>query len=453
MDPASVEFSSFLVYFLWAQETPHLERTYHVKLSLSKAPGQDAREGKTTVTIKPAENRRRAVNTTAVKEAYAAMKAQTMFFLTTQMHLTPDQITFTTVSSGTYVVLLKSNRGLSTPSIIGIVIGTTFVLFLIIAIGFLLVYYRKRYLDLKPLPAQVRWWYEKYQKSNGTWSLDDGGLYYYKQLDSSSEHWQEMRQILDNFLEGRELLVLDAYAVYNATLISAFINQYKVMQSRWSSEDAIIFTSKTYLLDDEGEKEAVLSKYMKRLQAFPWNTANAPPILPAIHGTSFGSAKKICSTGFASLSLLDSGWYGQGIYFSTYSLYVYPYFKSKEQPALILSWILPGNAFPVTEHPSVTDEREGGRNRKSYVGGAIKSGYNSHYVCTDLTGMPAQNSDKQTFDELVVAQESQIAPFLILRLDTRNFSALEKWNRSILMEQGATEAEDPTVSLLVDSSL
>jgi hypothetical protein len=37
--------------------------------------------------------------------------------------------------------------------------------------------------------------------------------------------------------------------------------------------------------------------------------------------------RKICGTGFANLSSLDDGFYGKGIYFTTYALYALPYFQ------------------------------------------------------------------------------------------------------------------------------
>lgn len=49
----------------------------------------------------------------------------------------------------------------------------------------------------------------------------------------------------------------------------------------------------------------IYSCYEKRVNQFSWNlSANTVPIIPAVHGTSFSIAKKICSTGFASLSIL-----------------------------------------------------------------------------------------------------------------------------------------------------
>jgi hypothetical protein len=51
-----------------------------------------------------------------------------------------------------------------------------------------------------------------------------------------------------------------------------------------------------------------------------------PSILPVIHGTALATAWKICATGFANLSCLDDGFFGKGIYFTTYALYALPYF-------------------------------------------------------------------------------------------------------------------------------
>jgi hypothetical protein len=45
----------------------------------------------------------------------------------------------------------------------------------------------------------------------------------------------------------------------------------------------------------------------------------------------------------------DGGWYGRGIYFSTYAMYCMPYFENRRDPALIISYVITGNAFPVNE--------------------------------------------------------------------------------------------------------
>jgi hypothetical protein len=46
---------------------------------------------------------------------------------------------------------------------------------------------------------------------------------------------------------------------------------------------------------------------------------------------------------------LDEGYFGKGIYFTCDLLYTIPYSIGKRNPAVILSYIIPGNPFPVTE--------------------------------------------------------------------------------------------------------
>lgn len=68
-------------------------------------------------------------------------------------------------------------------------------------------------------------------------------------------------------------------------------------------------------------------------------------IVPTVHGTSVADAMSICQSGFAALGKTDAGWYGKGIYFTTYALYTLTYMKLHDQPALIVSWVLPGTSI------------------------------------------------------------------------------------------------------------
>jgi len=83
-----------------------------------------------------------------------------------------------------------------------------------------------------------------------------------------------------------------------------------------------------------------------------------------------------------------------------------------------------GNSYPVTEHH---------RGEQSLLGTALKSGYQSHYVITSLAGSPTQKiMDKDYYDELVIDQQSQVLPVLLLTIDTSNISQLvQKFNREI----------------------
>jgi len=130
------------------------------------------------------------------------------------------------------------------------------------------------------------------------------------------------------------------------------------------------------------------------------------------HGTGVNIARKISETGFVSLASLDDGYFGQGIYFSSSIPYSLPYAQSKEDPAIILSYVIPGNIYPVLEDH---------KGKNSLMGLAIKAreGYNSHYVITKQDGNVFQEiGERPVYDELVIDQESQVTPAFVLQLST-----------------------------------
>jgi len=270
-------------------------------------------------------------------------------------------------------------------------------------------------LDLSALPEDVRWFYETYQKHPASWVKEESGdvIFYQKQLTKDSDHWQKMMTIFDTFSIGKELIVQDAYGIYNPSLVGAFITQLQIMHNRMES-DPDIFRRRAHGTNEY--RKWVLSKFEARVSQCPWNDGTKPAILPTIHGTSFSIALKICATGFANLSSLDDGFFGKGIYFTTYALYALPYFSSKDQPAILLSFVLPGNTYPVNENS---------KSKKSLVGTALVSGCNSHYVITTSQGEPPDEPrESDIYDELVIPQEAQISPFLLLRIDSRNLNQL-----------------------------
>lgn len=69
--------------------------------------------------------------------------------------------------------------------------------------------------------------------------------------------------------------------------------------------------------------------------------------------------------GFATLSQLDEGWYGKGMYFTSSAIYSLLYMKP-ESPAMILCWTCPGSIYAVVESPA-------GPN--SISGSALKGGF------------------------------------------------------------------------------
>jgi len=178
---------------------------------------------------------------------------------------------------------------------------------------------------------------------------------------------------------------------------------------------------------------------------YSWNSDTESYIVPACHGTNTTIGEKICETGFASLSSLDAGYFGKGIYFTSFSMYCTPYIAAKKAPMIIVSWLLPGNVYPVIEKVDGPD---------SLLGAAIKNGFNSHFVVTDRAGK-CVNQGSELYNEIIISQESQIVPAFLISISKKSLkSSLKKWNRSVPTQTDVRRPElretvedgDPTIA-------
>jgi len=211
--------------------------------------------------------------------------------------------------------------------------------------------------------------------------------------------------------------VQEVWAVYNPNLVNGFANYLSLLKSRLSSSADTFGNRKWMILSDSEQREFIYSKYLEYLDALvPGlnNTNDVCPLVPVIHGTDLSLAWRICTTGFVALSNLDAGFYGKGIYFTTHTLYAYPYFQGRDKPSIIISFIIPGNIYPTTESPTVRET--------SLLGKGIVSGYNSHFILTNKDGSIFSGVGEAFYDEFVVAQESQICPAYVMSINTDTIS-------------------------------
>jgi len=275
--------------------------------------------------------------------------------------------------------------------------------------------------DLQQLPPEVRWYYEQYYTDPASWSKCEQGnvLFFHKKIKEGLELWERMQEMVYEYASASESIVIgDAYAIYNPALVRAFITQLKINQSR-KLADPFLFTQQSYMLMNDSESKSIVKeKFNERIAACLWNDDNTiPDIIPALHGTSMEVAWKICSTGFAALSSLDNGFYGKGIYFTTHMQYALSYFIGKKSPGVLISFVLPGNCYPVTEDPD-------GPN--SLIGAPLTAGFNSHFAITNIRGGIATEEDEVHYDEIVISQEAQATPFMLLSIQPKNLLKLQK---------------------------
>jgi len=262
-------------------------------------------------------------------------------------------------------------------------------------------------------------WYWKYTrlKAAGFRRSDEEPYYYYRTVADNTPEQQLLDSLVLN-LDFGPIHWNEAMAIVNPTLAVSCSNYRRLMLSR-IEENPKLFNSKSW--QKEPERSKVIDFFNTRKNIWNWN--NTPshdlcPVLAAIHATSLQIAKKIASVGFASLSLLDAGFYGKGIYFSTFALYTLPYFISKKDPVILICYVLPGNPYPVIESAS---------SKHSLVGSPIKLGYQSHYVITLKNGNPPEEEklNEKLYDELVINQEGQVVPLFILKINKSNIKEIK----------------------------
>jgi len=166
----------------------------------------------------------------------------------------------------------------------------------------------------------------------------------------------------------------------------------------------------------------VKDHYNRQVVMFDWNrnlTDMDCPILAVVHATSKSKADKIIASGFAALAILDDGFYGKGMYYSSSATYIIPYFINSSEPCILICYVLPGNPYPVTEPPRASN---------NLVGHNLLNGYQSHYVVTRKDGLPFTAEDYsehlRRFNEIVVSQEAQALPIFKIEIDNSNFNTL-----------------------------
>ncbi len=338
---------------------------------------------------------------------------------------------------------IKINQ-ISTNNIIGVVISTVIILLIFIMILFSIFNYFQS--ELHALPKEISWSFFDKLTHPWRWHYHGGSKsgYYSRKYDPNSEEFERVVSFLTSFFKKGSLKPLEITAIYNRFLSVSFINQWKIMTSRKKSSYDQFFSN---YYQKDNDKMNVMQYFQDNILNFTsYNQKLSIPLIPALHGTDSFIAEKIAKTGFASLSSLDAGYFGKGIYFTTHLLYTLPYCCAKRNPAVILSYINMSNIFPVTEDH---------KGSKSLLGKPLTSGYNSHLVMTNKDGniYKYDTGDNIICDEIVVGQESQILPAFIISLDLDScLKEFDKWDRAVVAPISSHDTSLETIVPFEDQS-
>jgi len=386
---------------------------------------------------------KRAANTLSFKLS-SCPKAVTDAILGISRDILPNapvvDLAVTPACDVTMTYKASESQSLIIPLIAGISVGL-FLLLLVVIVVLYFFWRLKNRVDWSILPPEVVWGYKQYEKNSSEWDFrgSKNSNYYYKEFAINSKEFLRVKDLVEK-MGGRDIVLTGIIAVYNPTLVLNFMGAVKIIRERLQSSSALFGRQEWRTTENQTEMELrnrCYALFEQRKNIFPWNHGqDAVPILPMLHGTDLAIGEKIAETGFASLSSIDEGFYGKGIYFTTMAPYTIPYLGSK-QPCILLSWGVPGNTYPVIEHHT---------GNASLLGTALKSGYNSHYVRTIRDGTVAGlDLDPDIFDEIVITQESQIAPAFILLVDPKTRKGLLRaWKEGSRRDKQSMAKNDPT---------
>uniref|UniRef100_A0A6B2L0S1 PARP catalytic domain-containing protein n=1 Tax=Arcella intermedia TaxID=1963864 RepID=A0A6B2L0S1_9EUKA len=254
----------------------------------------------------------------------------------------------------------------------------------------------------------ISWKLKKEEESGNTMKLA-----YFKKFNRTDS--EKVYQLLRDHLEGKAIQFESVWGVYNKTLISRFYKEYGIWSERIKNKT--IFQKEDWRNSKDVLREWVYSQFEERVKEFDWNSGEKIPIVPVIHGTSLGKAFKICNTGFAILSTLDKGYYGQGIYVTSYTKYALQYCNGAV-PALIVAYLQPGNPYPVIESPLNPD---------NFVGKPVPPGHQCNYVRVSKgRGYPVTAPTEKSYDEFVIGQEAFLIPVFIVQISSVELINLQK---------------------------
>lgn len=234
---------------------------------------------------------------------------------------------------------------------------------------------------------------------NGPWVFDDefmkdpnwvtkaNGIYSsFKLLDDSGrvhdpKTFEIVKTLWNDYFHGASFTIKEAYAIINPNLKSLFeTNMFKLKRRIESSPE--LFHVDDYKSKGELEwRQWVLETLHSRFAFFKHNTTIQPKILPFVHGLrNPNAAWNICQVGLAALSTLDNGYYGSGVYFTSFAEYAVKHYTTADSNgsrAVILSWVTIGNAYPVVEEPGIASP---------LTGRPLRSGYDAHYCLVKPNG-------------------------------------------------------------------
>ena len=204
-------------------------------------------------------------------------------------------------------------------------------------------------------------------------------------------------------------------------LLSNFENYRDSLENKHRVNPDLFKKDDWTTMPEAQQRQRLITWHSTYSSKFTWNDERKPRVILMIQGTSEAAVWQICQQGFGVVGTTDDGFYGAGVYFTSKLGYADKYARGDgpngTKPFLV-SLVIPGNSFPVVEHPFAADG-SGAANPSGFKGKACRAGYQSHYTVVDgrdiNTAFPiAGDIDPAVAaDELVTFEGAQALPIFV----------------------------------------
>ena len=203
------------------------------------------------------------------------------------------------------------------------------------------------------------------------------------------------------------------FAISNEKLLTNFENYRDALYGKHRASAALFKKDDWLTMSEALQRKEFIAWHSTFSSKFSWNDQSKPRVIPMLQGTSEAAVWQICQQGFGVVGTTDDGYYGAGVYFTSKLGYADKYARNGADGSkpFIVSVVVPGNTFPVVEHPFT--------NPNGFKGKACRNGYQSHFTLVDgkdiSTAFPLTGHiDPATVaDELVTFEGAQALPLFV----------------------------------------
>jgi len=275
-------------------------------------------------------------------------------------------------------------------------------------------------------------WYHSIKSAlTGKWERKENQRYRLRPIKKGDEildraEYVRISSILEDHLHAQQSVAKDIYLIDCPHLARPFQDRRENML-----KEPVVPKTDVSIANRIHVQEAL----QKMVQSYEWNQENgewtSAPVVYGVHGTSRGAANKILERGFEILTKVDDGFYGQGIYFSSFLSYISPYAFVHKEPTAIISALLLGNSFPVIERKD---------SNETLLGAPISSTFQSNYVLVRQNGNIAPPKAKNPRDEIIIRESVQVLPVFMLILEKNPPKKKGKKTKNSNEKQGRKKA-------------